>query len=509
VTKLEPRVGDPDTGRSSSARLADLRFLLPVTAERIFLGDGLQSWAAAYERAGVEVLDSDDSEGLYARVAVTTAEGLGDEIDKAAETLLAVGTNGRRLRSAGYRTLVALTRPTPGAPRLVLPTADRLVRRYAFGPWSAPARRIHRVRNAVLGRLPGAVLAAGHNLVTLATRSEAPLVPFLVQAAIDAGVPGATRWFLALGDGDDLQRGVFYLFADGARSPGWVVKFSRLVRLDDPFAADEAGLNMARQAGPITSAHATRLVARVNVGTIRGAVETAAVGSRLYDVVLRRGPRSLPLVESIAEWVCAIGEESTTSCEELLPELDRLRERISHNWPSLTGRNPIELIPAVGGVLAHNDLGTWNIVVQDDVFTVIDWESARRPTLALWDLLYFLTDALVMFEVGPGRSGYLRRALKLLGGELPESEILFRWLRRGAKSAGIPIEAVGPVATACWLHHASSPALRAAAGAEPGAELTSGVLSSVAQPWLEDPRLGVDWPAWRDWEDQVTSRTER
>ena len=51
-------------------------------------------------------------------------------------------------------------------------------------------------------------------------------------------------------------------------------------------------------------------------------------------------------------------------------------------------------------------------------FMAIDWESARPAGMPLWDLCYFLADALPRLEGSADRETYLNRTLTLFAGPL-------------------------------------------------------------------------------------------
>src|SRR6266508_3246896 len=137
--------------------------------------------------------------------------------------------------------------------------------------------------------------------------------------------------------------------------------------------------------------------------------------------------------------------------------------------------------------------------IQDDE-AVLDWESARRPGLPLWDLLYFLVDALPLVEGARTPAERADRALALLRGASVWSLMLFDWLRKAAAAAAMPPAAIGPVATLCWLHHGLSHVTRgrAATGIEPGASVSIPPVERIAAGWLADPALGPDWSPGRD-----------
>jgi hypothetical protein len=153
----------------------------------------------------------------------------------------------------------------------------------------------------------------------------------------------------------------------------------------------------------------------------------------------------------------------------------------------------------VPGVLIHNDPGTWNVVVdRRGYFGVVDWESSRATGMPLWDLTYFLADALTLVELR--RFGDRTAAiLKLFRGESAHSGLLFRHVRHAVSELGLAAHAVGPLVTLGWLHHALSPQQRRARLRKAGADADTdrGVLSLLSQPWLADPALGLGWRSWQ------------
>ena len=155
------------------------------------------------------------------------------------------------------------------------------------------------------------------------------------------------------------------------------------------------------------------------------------------------------------------------------------------------------ILEGVPSVLCHNDLGLSNIVVSAADFMVVDWEDARPGGLPLSDLATFLVEALAhldgVLDPPEVRDAYNAR---LLRGELDSSELLFRYMRDGARAVGIADEAVGSVLTLHWLQRGVVQKRRVA---EFGADVASkypepSPLERIAPFWLKDPLLG---PAWR------------
>jgi hypothetical protein len=394
---------------------------------------------------------------------------------------------------AGWAWLDLLVRDGARGPRLVVPIGRPNVARYVLTRWSHPHRRWFRARNRVTAEAVGRGLVPRPLRVAVATR--APGLPYLVDAGRALGVPDEADWFLSLGDGDEFQRGTFHVLRRDAAVPEWVVKFARIPGDDAPFRAEaDAHALLARRA-PMAAARVPSVLGRCDVDA-PAAVETAAPGPGLHAVLDADGPRGrkLALIDDVVSWLGALGDESRGPATELEPERTRLAREVLPAWPAAL-RDLVAVGPALCPVLAHHDAGSWNMVDAPNGVMVLDWESARYPAMPLWDLLYFLTDALVALH-GPAADD-VKVALALLRGELPESDRLFRALRAGAARAGVARDDVGPIATLAWLHHGTSPArrrVRAEQADRPG-DVGIGLLTRLAEPWLTDPALGPRWPA--------------
>ena len=355
------------------------------------------------------------------------------------------------------------------------------------------------MRNAAIAALASHGVQLPRTMATLASRSTSP--PWPVAAAPALGVPSEVEWLFVPGTGDDLQRAVFHIFRPGATTPEWVLKLSRVAENNASFDADEAGLRLATCAGPYVAARAPRLLGRLDLDGLPASLESAAPGRPLNEYLAASGHTRAKrsAIGAIAEWVIGVGVETSGAAGSLAAERSRLTRL------SATASAAVAALPPVPGVLAHHDLGAWNIVVTADgsEFTVLDWEAARRPAMPLWDLLYFLTDALLALD-GPSRPDtQVRTAVALFRGEHRASPMFFGWVQSYVDRLGLPDESVGALTTLCWEHHASSHVVRAAAlrgtteaaPAPPSAEL--GFLARLATPWVSDTALGPRWSAWQ------------
>lgn len=485
-------------------RAADARFVLPHPVRRATVLEPRSAWPEALRSAGIEVVAGDDGVDLVVAGPgqAAAAARLG------AASVLAAGRAARALAAAGYATTRLFRRSGPAGPRLLVPLDA--------GP---------PLRHAVLGRGPGgwrrtrnrAVLAALRAGLTvddlvLTAGSRTPGPPCFLQAAAAHGVVADGGWALDLGARDDVQRAVWSCFAAGLDQPSWVVKASRVPGLRLPFDADERGLAVLSALPEDLRRHAPRLLGRLEVDGLHGSVETAAPGASLLALLdgPLRGQAALDTVTAVAEWIIGVGAASrgqACSAAALRGELAGTPAAgATAADPAETGTGTVDgLVGAVGAVasvVTHNDLATWNVFVHGSDFTVIDWEFAQASGPPLWDLLYFLTDALSTVARPGDPLGRLDRCLDLLAGKAPGSALLFVTVERAATALGLRPDAVGPLASLCWLHHEARRRRRAERVAASGqddnvvAPALEPPLHAIASRWFAHPDLGPSWPAY-------------
>jgi hypothetical protein len=401
-----------------SLRRADVRFLLPQPVTRAAVLDGLDEWREGLREGGVEVVGVDDSPDLV----VGAATG--------APMVIVEGAR----RVAGYVSRAVVPLPGVHAPELLLPVGQRHAVRYATRRW-----RPETIRNVVARELLAhGVAPPGRTPVAVAAREAGPPLA-IARAGIDAA-----EWFAAFGTfAHAHSRAALFAFAGGAAEPTWVVKFSRVPGLKHLFDLDEHGLHLAAGAGGVVARAAPRLVSRFELeGGLYGSAETAATGERLGVLLRAATPRAerLAVVERVASWIVDVGRE-TAGGE---PDIADIRTRIG-------GRFELPDLPALASVFVHGDLTADNVFVDGDDLTVVDWESANAHGLPLWDLLYFLAEALATLDGARTDDERVEHTVRLFNGELESSAVLDRWVR----AAGVPDHAVEPVATWLWLHQAA------------------------------------------------------
>jgi hypothetical protein len=477
----------PTGSEAGAIRVADGRFLAPSPVQRVRLDGTLDDWRAALEKVGVQVVDDDADLVVCERRHARQAARLG------VPTVLVLGAARGPLRRAGYTTRVILVRPGPAGPRLYVPVDyDAAVRAAVLSP--APGRTAlkHLATTAVVAALRAGAPLPG--ALTLGTSSQA--APLFLNAALGREFDG--QWYLLTGEGDDLQRLVWFSFGEGRERPDRVVKCSRVQGNEAAFDREATALAALEPLPPELRRHAPALEGRMQVEQLPVTVETAAAGRPLH-VELQAGADRRDVVAAIADWIVELGSATRQNAGALGPELERLERDVLPGWRAAGAPGGLaRALPPLPAVLQHNDIGCWNVHVHDGEFTVIDWESARMAGLPLWDLLYFLTDALAEQAASSGNLRKHDAVPRLLRGELEASQFLFDRLARGAERLDVPAAAVGPIATLAWLEHARSPEARAAIAslhdAKSGAERFP--LEEVASYWLAEPLLGVEWRAY-------------
>ncbi len=472
-----------------SLRRIDVRFALPHPVRRAAVV-GLEDWIEGLAQAGVAV-----ARGGELDLAVAPVERTAEALALGARAVLLEGRGGaRRLRSAGYATTRYLPLPSIESPDLLLPLGRDAPVGYALRTWRPAETRLKRTRNAALAglaRVGG--LPDPRPLQALGLRTAGAPSPLAAAAAL--GVPPDARWFLTLGQGDALARAVFHVFRRDAAEPAWALKLARVPGYEEPFARDERGLGLARRAGGSAARHAPQLVGRLQVDGHHASLETAAVGERLSTLLPRERAGGEAALDDVAGWALAVGAE-TASDHGLAEELERLEREVAPHWDTPPGL--VRVLRQLPAVLQHNDLGTWNVVsARPGRFTVLDWESARERGLPLWDLLYFVVDALGQLDRARTAEERTEHAVRLLRGELPSSRTLFEWVRRYVGELGLAPATVGPLATLCWLHHGLSHVAREAAAESVGGGAAVPPAERIAPIWLADPRLGPGWDRWR------------
>lgn len=484
-----------------SLRRVDPRFLLTEPPRRAVVLGGLRGWAEGLAEAGVEIV----GEGAVHPVdlAVAPARLVSAAVATGATGVILEGRGGSRsLQGAGFAVERVLTRPELDRPNVLVPLDRPRVASFALTHWVSADTGRRRMRNRAAGALVRHGLMPEAGPVTVVGSRGAGL-PFVLRSAVaQSTLPSASDSFLTLGQGDALSRNVFHVFAASGPEPAWVVKFSRVPGYEAQFARDELGLELAREAGGPAARHAPRFLGRFHVEGLHASIETAAPGGRLRSLLQGRLSQreKLERLDEVARWIVDLGRSTAGQPDALQPERLRLEREVLPEWLAMGVRTDlVSGLPPLPAVLQHNDVGTWNVLVDETGFTVVDWESARRSGFPLWDLAYFLTDALGALSGAATPAEEDDHARRLFRGDVSTSSLLFGWIRRAVEVLQLPSDVVGPLITLGWLHHGLSHRARGEAleREAPGHRAAVPAAERIAPIWLSDPALGPTWEAWR------------
>lgn len=471
-------------------RLLDPLFLLsryPTSAA--VLGD-VPGMAAALNEAGI-------AEQPDAELVVAPASRWAEVARSRARLALVHGAP-LCARRGGWTSQRVLALPRPRAARLLLPLGDPAAARGALARNAPRWTRRATVKDEVAQRLLGAGMAPPARQLLVGSRDGVLPWPLAVAAESGLDVRGS-RW-LVLGDGDVLQRAALHVVnAYG----GLVVKLGRVPASKASFERDRSASALTARLPPAVARAVPALLLSTEAHGLPLAVEQRVDGRPLLELLASRLPAAdkLAEVERVADWVHALGAATARPAAALGPERERLAREVLPRWtefgaPVAAVEAALSALPDLPAVLQHNDLGAWNVVADGrGGFGVVDWESARSAGLPLWDLVYFLGDALTSFSGAPPAER-VHELVRLFAGDHARSAVLFSHLRRAVGAASVPADAVGAIVTLCWLHHGLSPADRRARHGDAGTG-TVALASLVAERWLQEPQLGPGWCAWR------------
>ena len=474
----------------------DARFLLPKAIDSAMVLGDLEAWEEGLAQVGIGLLEPGDP--AVPDVAIAMGQDLEPAVRSRAECILLEGrTDTRKLERHGFTVQRFLAVPDLIAPSVFIPLHDVLAGP-AVARFSASSR-LKKVRNQLVRLLLArGISPSARRTVTIAARGGEQ--PFMISAAEHLGVPQNIHPLLILGQTDLLARCVFLLFDDPQGEPVLALKFVRTPGQAETFEAEESGLQAAAAAGPLVRRHVPRLVGRFNHHGMEASVETAAPGEQLGSVLVSRKADSVKhaRIRAVADWIVGKDQATRSSPEDLVSERQRLLDEL-HAFPEQTVSSCIAATSAVPAVLHHGDLGAWNVMTGDP-FTIIDWDGARSHGFPLWDLLYFLTDALSRVD-GSYRhvDERVRHMTRLFKGELQSSSLLFEYIEKAADVLRIDKRVVGPLTTLCWLHHSTAQTsyIRRLTRHDPSAgQMSDRLADERAVTWLEEEGLGPDWDRW-------------
>ena len=241
---------------------------------------------------------------------------------------------------------------------------------------------------------------------------------------------------------------------DGGDVPSVVAK----VRADQSAVA--ASPKDVRSSASAAGMSVPTFLRRVELGDLEATVERALPGRPAASLLARAGDEPvLALLEELSAW---LERWSRLTGGTQLSPVRLQRETVDR---------AIALQPLVGGgsdyvdhlrvlssgsssgfeVAAHNDLTTWNILVDQGRLAVVDWDEAELAGLPLGDFAYAALDAFTVACDGDRLAAFGR----CFGGGAIAEWIAER-LQRLERAAELKAETAELCLHACWLRHASN-----------------------------------------------------
>jgi hypothetical protein len=321
--------------------------------------------------------------------------------------------------------LVAL--PSTTEPRRIVAT-DRAVLRAAVGG---------RPLTAAVLRVPGLALPARLATNVLVLRPRGATAPLRLQRL----VPGADPARIAVSASRDHDAVIATWTARGTTPAGYV-KLGDVAAEARALAWIAPGAAIGGCVVPRVLAHEDRLLA------------TSALGGERAARVLGRQPARLgATLERLASWLAAWHRAAATPGEpdleyELLGPARRLGSHLAPGYADRLGRLSRELAGVRAPLApAHRDVTMVNVLLDDDAFGVLDWETAAPAALPFVDAPYAIVDAAL---AAAGDGDRLAAFARCFGEGGPGRELV----RRIGLAARIEPAVLSASFHACWLGHA-------------------------------------------------------
>ena len=293
--------------------------------------------------------------------------------------------------------------------------------------------------------------------------SAATSLPTWLDRVVASAVPGAhgTSWDLRVPSAYPSQKAVARVGTSSVDEPALVVKVTRHPRFNLRLENESLALAaLHRRGGEV----ATRVPVERSTAQVAGmaaSVQEAIAGQPFLDrsALVASCPVAADAVRAITDLGAAThhAPQEPSPFEALRDVLDAFLDQQRPDRATaafLIDQVAQLLVEPPPTVLFHGDLGTWNLLVdQDDRVRILDWESAELHGPPLWDLFYFLRS----FAVRAGRRRGLDRGHAIgrhLLGSSPIAHQAAGWVDAYCWRLGIERHLAEPLFHTCWMHRA-------------------------------------------------------
>jgi hypothetical protein len=479
----------PEPAPTMGLRAVDARFLLPRMPETA--ATPLPDWQEGLRRAGVRLVDPGSGDRPDLVVAQSSDREAADRTG--ASMLLLIGRPGLRpalLPNRGSRQYLPL--PDPTAPTVLLDLTDRRAAAAGAGTGLVPGGR----RGVFKHRVGRGLLRVGlfPPVRTVYTVRAPSTIPAIVERSREVTGFAPNGWFLKT-EPDEWRRCVFYVYRATSRHPDAVIKFSRRRGDTGKSAREVTGLHILASGPQVAQERSPRLLGSFDIDGYHADVQTAVRGKTLTRVLDSPGSRAGKVghLEAVHRWLCDVARASATR-RTAAPENLRTAATPQQGHPN-TRADLTAVLAAAPSVFMHGDLSDGNVMIGKE-FSIIDWEYAEPHGLPLWDQLKLALYSLPLLDGAHSEAQHTDHLTALFRGQLPGSDLLFRWLRDLALASGVRPDQV-PALISLGLRYRLARRM-ARRLAETEGDLGSWApVDKFTEIWFSAPDLGLDWSAWQ------------
>lgn len=363
--------------------------------------------------------------------------------------------------------------PNSGAARVFVPSGDASTTLWLRGLGFLPHREGIRLTPRFLNSMARLPLARNRlrRMAYVATGRSVPShgpPAFVSEVAADAGIDITSAPWALVAPGDyPSQKALMLVFDASGGAPSAVVKLSPDPRHADRLRNEAEALEHLAGLGVPEGTVPSLLFAGRHAG--RGVVGESWIGGNPFTAAATVNGPELGLAASWLQSLSVRTVEQRSAADvgeavrdlfarfravhALAPDEIAFLDEQVHAIESHEGRIPV--------VLQHGDPGIWNLQLRTDgAVAFLDWESAERHGMPLWDLIH------LQWSFGTWasrRAGERRRLAASMRHIASHTELHARFadqLAAAADAVALPPSLIGPLFYTAWMYRSLKEATR-------------------------------------------------
>jgi Ser/Thr protein kinase RdoA (MazF antagonist) len=287
-------------------------------------------------------------------------------------------------------------------------------------------------------------------------RGSRPLLDWLFRLDCDGRAQGGV--VITASWRPDQQSVVLHRFS-GHADP------SAIAKLVTPMPMEAAILARLSPVAAAAGAQVPALLTSGSVGEHPVFLQSVVAGQSVATLLRARPTRLAEVLARVSTWLEAWNVATRLERRQVGQDLDRLIMRPAarlapllaegHTYLSWLARRCAQIDRALPLVVAHNDLTTWNVLIDETGrLGVVDWETAHEEALPLVDFFYLVADAVVMAHGGQAQLERHRAVEAFLAPYGACAPIARPLLARLRDALDLPLQAVDLCLHAAFIGHA-------------------------------------------------------